>query len=106
VVGIVGQPEGLVGREMGAVRAREQAFAPRAQEIAVAIEHHHRVRPAIEDIDVVVEVDGDRADLAPFHAGRHLGPVVADRVAIFTLSLNGGHRCSPFRTACNPARRA
>ena len=64
VIAVVGQEHGVVGRDMQAVGAREQALAPGAQEIALAVEHHHRVFAAIEHVDVVLPVDAHRADLA------------------------------------------
>ena len=38
VVAVVGQPQRVVGRHVHAVRAAEHALAPRAQEVAVAVE--------------------------------------------------------------------
>ena len=60
VVAVVGQPDRVVRRHVDAVRPHEDALAPRPQEIAVAIEHAHRVLAAIEGVDVVVLVDPDR----------------------------------------------
>jgi hypothetical protein len=45
------------------VRSPEKLLAPGAQEIAVAVEHHHWVLAAIEDEDAVLRIDGDRGNL-------------------------------------------
>ena len=42
------------------VGAAEQALAPRPQEIAVAVEHHHGMLTAVEDVDAVLAVAGPR----------------------------------------------
>ena len=60
---VVGEEHRVVGRHMDAVRPRVLALAPRAQEVALAVEHHHRMVAAIEDIDIVVAVDPDPANL-------------------------------------------
>ena len=60
---IVGEEHRVVGRYMNAVRPRVSALAPLAHEIALAIEDHHRVHAAIKDIDVIVAVDADPANL-------------------------------------------
>ncbi len=71
--------------------ARENAFAPRAQKISVAIEHHHRVLTTIEDIDIVLLVDTDRADFAQRPAWWDLGPVVDLLVAVVALTDDVRH---------------
>jgi hypothetical protein len=48
---------------MDAVRSWVLPLAPRPQEVAVAVEHDHRVVAAVEDIDIVAAVDPDPADL-------------------------------------------
>ena len=60
---IVGQVDRIVGAHMDAVGAGILTLAPRAQKLAGAVEHHHRVLAAIEHIDIVVGVGADRADL-------------------------------------------
>ena len=54
VVGVVGEIDGVVRAHVQAVRARENAFAPGAQEAAFAIVDDHRMRAAVEDVDVVL----------------------------------------------------
>ena len=63
VVAVIGQPDRVVGRHEDAVRAAKHPLAPGAQEIAVAVEHEHRVLAAIEGVDVVLRVDADRGDI-------------------------------------------
>src|ERR1700687_2679717 len=60
---IVGEKHRVVGGDMDAVRPRVSALAPRAQEVALAVEDHHRMHATIEDIDVIVAVDSDPANL-------------------------------------------
>src|SRR5579863_4825110 len=59
---VVGEPDCIIGSHMHAMRAWKHAFAPGSQEIALAIEDDHRVFAAIENVDIVVAVDPDRAD--------------------------------------------
>jgi hypothetical protein len=60
---VVGQEHRVVRGHMDTVRPRVLALAPRAQKVAVAIEHNHRVVAAVEDIDIVAGVDPDPANL-------------------------------------------
>ena len=62
MVAVVGQEHGVVGRHMQAVCAGKQPFAPGAQEIALTVEHHHRMFAAVEHVDVVLLVHAYRAD--------------------------------------------
>ena len=62
MIAVVGEEYRVVGRHVQTMRTREQSLAPGAQEIAFAIEHHHRVLAAIEHVDVVLLVDAYRAD--------------------------------------------
>ena len=73
----------------------EQALAPGAQEIAVAVEHHHRVLAAIEDVDLVLAVDADRGDVLERPAVGQLRPVLDHAVAILAISDDGSHRRLP-----------
>src|SRR3954462_14862924 len=58
---IVGQEHRVIGRHMNAVRSRVLALAPGTQEISIAVEDHHRMLAAIEDIDIVFAIDTDSA---------------------------------------------
>ena len=66
MVAVVGAIEIVVGVDVQPVRAAEQAFAPALDEIAVAIEHHHRMGAAVEDVDAVLAVDRDGSDVGEF----------------------------------------
>src|SRR5581483_11798555 len=76
VIAIVGAIEIVVGVDMQAVGALEQAFAPALDEIAVAIEHDHRVLAAIEDVDAVLAVDRHGGRIGELPAVRQFGPVL------------------------------
>src|SRR5215467_14198193 len=81
VVAVIGQKNRVVRRHVDAVRAFEDAFAPRPQKIAVGIEYDHRVFAAIEAIDIVVLVDPNGGDIGiEGPAFRQFGPVVGDLV--------------------------
>ena len=56
---IIGQVDRLVWAHMDAMRPRVLPLAPGAQEVAVAVKHHHRVFAPVEAVDVVVIVDAD-----------------------------------------------
>jgi len=96
VVAVIGQPDRVVGRHVDAVGARKQALAPGAEEIAVAVEHHHRVLAAIEHVDIVILVHADAADFLEVPARRQLGPVLDDLVFEFAVAHDGGHGASPL----------
>ena len=76
VVAVVGQPQRVVGRHVDAVRAVEDALAPGAQEVALAVEDDHRVRAAVERVDPVLPVHPDRGHVrVELPPGRQLRPV-------------------------------
>ena len=64
---IVCEEHRVVGGHMDAVRPRISTLAPRAQEVALAVEDHHRMHAAIKDIDVIVAVDSDPANFLEDH---------------------------------------
>src|SRR6202012_3403647 len=93
-----------------AMRAGKQTLAPGAQEIAIAVEHDHRVFAAIEHIDVVVAIDADRADLLERPAWRQLRPVHHRLVGVFAVA-DCGHgvslpSCGTLRPASHEVRPA
>ena len=58
---VVGEIEHVVRPDGSAMRAREpNVLPPRAQEVAVAIEHDDRMRAAVEYVDVVLAVHAHR----------------------------------------------
>jgi hypothetical protein len=78
------------------VRPQENALAPGAQEIAVAVEHAHRVGAAIEGVDIVVFVDADRRDIGvELVARRQFGPALGDLVAVAVRAQYDRHGASP-----------
>jgi hypothetical protein len=92
MVSVVGQPDRVVRRHEHAVRPRENALAPGAQQVALAVEHAHRMLTAIEGVDVVVLVDADRRDIGiELHAGRQFRPVVGNLIAIAVCSEHDRH---------------
>ena len=56
---IVREPERAVGPDGDPVRPSEHAFSPRSEEVPLAVEHDDRVLASVEDVDVVLGVDGD-----------------------------------------------
>jgi hypothetical protein len=94
---IVGQEHCVVGSHMDVVGPRILAFAPGMQEIALAAEDDHRVLAAIEDIDVVVAVDPDPADLFEGPAIGQFRPVGTD--AVSELATSDDHRQLLFSRA-------
>src|SRR3979411_2967726 len=78
------------------MRAIEQAFAPAGDEIALAVEHHHRVGSAIEDIDAVLAVDRDGGDIGEIPSLRRPRPVPHPPVTMFPRAENGRHVCFPL----------
>jgi hypothetical protein len=95
VVAVIGAIEIILGINVQPMRAVEQAFAPARDEIALAVEHHHRVGAAIEDIDAVFAVDRDRGDVGEVPALRQLRPILHHAVAVFARAENGRHVSSP-----------
>ncbi len=95
VVAVIGAIEIVLGVDVQSMRAIEQAFAPARDEIALAVEYHHRVGAAVEDIDAVLAVDRDRGDVCEIPSLRQLRPILHHAVAVFARAENGRHVCSP-----------
>ena len=91
VVAVVGAVEVVVRIDVQAVRALEDALAPGAQEVALPIEHHHGVLAAIEDVDLVLAVDGDGADVHELPAVGQLGPVLDHAIAMLATAQHCRH---------------
>src|SRR5271156_3242526 len=87
---IVGQEHRVVRRHVDAVGPWILAFAPRPQKISPAVEHDHRMRAAIEHIDIVVTVDADAADLLDGPAVGQFRPIGIN--AVFELAAADDHR--------------
>jgi hypothetical protein len=89
---VIGQPDRVVRPHMNSVRPRILAFAPGAQEIAVAVEDADRVSAAAEGVDIVAPVDADGRDIGvEFITGRQFRPVLEDLVAEAVGSENDRH---------------
>jgi len=74
------------------MRAAKHAFAPGPQKIAVAIEHDHRVRAAVERVHAVLCVDPDGRDVrVEFLLRRQLRPPVVNLVAIGARAQDDRH---------------
>src|SRR5215467_9884470 len=80
---------------MDAVGARVLPFAPRAQKISCAVEHHDRMVPAVEDIDVIFAVDADRTDLLERPSVGELRPILDDAVLEIAGANNDRHPGPP-----------
>ena len=93
MIAVIGAVEIVVGVDVQAVRALEDALAPGAQEIALAVEHHHGVLAAIEDVDLVLAVDGDGADVHELPVVGKLGPVLHHPIAMLATAQHNRH-CS------------
>ena len=91
VVAVVGAIERVVAVDVQAVRAVEHALAPGAQEIALAVEHHHGVLAAVEDVDLVLAVDGDGGDVLEGPAVGQLGPVLHHAIAMLAAAQYDRH---------------
>src|SRR5260370_24514109 len=78
------------------VRAAEQVFAPASDKIAFAVEHDHRMGAAVEDVDAVLAVHGDRSDVGEVPLRRQLRPVLHHAVSLFAGAESSGHVCFPF----------
>ena len=96
VVAVVGAIEIVVGVDVQAVRAGEQAFAPAPEEIALAVEHHHRMVAAVEDVDAVLAVDRDGGDVGEAPAVGQLRPVLHHAVAMLARAEDGRHVFLPL----------
>src|SRR3979411_506092 len=80
--------------------AVEHPFAPARDEIALAIQHHHRVGAAIEHIEAVLAVDRDGSDVGEAPAVRQLREVFDDAVAMVARAENGRHVYFPLKFLC------
>ena len=86
---IIGQEHRVIWRHMDAVGSRILALSSRPQKVAFAVEDDHRVLTAIEDINIVVTVDADAADLLEGPPVWQLCPVGID--PIFELAAPDDH---------------
>src|SRR5271165_634561 len=93
VAAVIGQEHCVIRRHMDAVRTRILSLAPRAQETARPVEHHHRVLAAIENINIVVAVDADAADFLERPALGQFRPIGINTV--FEVTASDDHQRFP-----------
>ena len=62
--------------------------------VSRAVEHHHRMVAAVEDIDAVAAVDCDGGDVGELPAVRQLAPVLHHAIAMLALPKDRAHRTS------------
>src|SRR5262245_30648916 len=95
MVPVIGQVEYIVLVDVETVRTLEYALAPRAQEIAVAVEHDDGVLAAIEDIDLILAVDADGGNVLEAPAVGQLAPVLYHAIAMLAAAQDHRHRAPP-----------
>src|SRR6202163_2516402 len=89
MIAVIGAIEIVVGIDVQPMGAAKQPFAPAGDEIALAVEHHHRVGAAIEDVDTVLAVDRNRGNVGEIPAAGQLRPVFHHPVAMLARAENG-----------------
>src|ERR1044071_6416289 len=82
MVAVIGAIERVVRPDMQTVGAVEQRLAPGIEQVSIAVEDHHRVLAAIEHIDPVLPIDGDRSDVSEAPTRRQFCPVADDPVGV------------------------
>src|SRR5436305_1393464 len=91
MVAIISAVEVIVGVDMEPVRAVEEALAPARDEVAVAVEDHHRMGAAVEHIDAIAAVNGNGGDIAEIPAVWQLGPILNHAIAMLARAQNDRH---------------
>ena len=74
VVAVVGEKNRLVGADGGAVRPIENAVAPGAQKVTVAVEDDDRMLAARETVDLIFPIDCDRRDFVKIPVAGQFAP--------------------------------
>jgi hypothetical protein len=82
MVPIVGAVNTVIGPHVTAVGPMKQTFTPGAEEIAVSVEHYHRMFTAIEHEYRVVAVDGNARYIAKLPTIRESRPVLFNPIAV------------------------
>ena len=102
----VDQPDVAVRGNFNAVGGGDRYVVPCAQELAVFVEFDDRVRPAIEDPDVVILVHCDARGFAEVPTGGELSPVpdhlIGQRRACFELGRSGGNKQKQGQSKSHP----
>src|SRR3954452_25594150 len=91
MVAVIGAIEIIFAVDVQAVRPAEQAFAPAFYEIALAVEHDHRMGASIEDVDAILAVDGYRGHVCEIPALGQFRPVLYDAIAMLARAENDRH---------------
>src|SRR6185503_18322530 len=86
VPAVVGAVEDVVRVDVQPVRARKGSLAPRADEVALAVEHDHRVLAAVEYVDPVLAVHRDGGDVLEFPALGQLRPVLEHAIPMVSAT--------------------
>src|SRR3954447_5068436 len=95
VVAIVGAVKIILGVDMQAMRAAEQALSPALDEITRAIEHDHWVGATVENIDTVLAVDRNRGDVGELPTLRQLRPILCHSVTMLARAEDSRHDSLP-----------
>src|SRR2546428_2529434 len=105
VVAVVGAPDRPVGRDGDAVRAhREDAFAPRADEAAVALVDQDGMVAAPEEVHATAGIDGDGGHVAMREAGWQPLPGVDRGIRRNAADRHSGQTTARDRTHPDPGR--
>src|ERR1700687_1356191 len=96
---VVGQEHRVVGRDVDAVSAWILTLAPGTQEVAGAVEHHHRMLAAVEHIDVVTAVHADPADFLERPAVGQFRPIGAHSISVCATADDHSHTPSRGSTS-------
>ena len=91
VVAVISAIEIVLGVDVQTMRAGKQPFTPACDEITVAIEHHHRMGAAVEDVDAVLAVDRDGCDVGETPSLGQLRPILHHAVLMLARAENGRH---------------
>ena len=93
----VDEVQRVVRSDAQAVRVLEDTVAPRVEQLAGLVEDDVWVFGAGEDVDVVLRVDGNGADLAPHPSGRQFAPTAHELILAFASVDHNA-----FADGCHP----
>src|SRR5450755_4003222 len=91
VITVVSQVDRVVRSHVNAMGALEHAVPPRAQAIAVAVEHDHRMVATMERVDAIVAIDADRGHIAELPLFRPFGPALENTIPVVAAAKDRGH---------------
>src|SRR6516164_6901209 len=96
VIAVIGAIECVVGVDVEPVRAAKHTLPPGAQEVSLAIEHHHRMFPAVENVNLVLAVDPDGGDVLERPPVGQFRPVLHHPIAMLAAAQNYRHCVLPL----------